>query len=76
MTLPKKPLPPLRFVIYAQQTFELIPHTDNKGRVTAGYWCVPGGEIRTTKELSDHCKANGWRHAIVGDEGTTISKSL
>lgn len=76
MTLPKKPLPSLRFVVYAQQAYELIPHTDPKGRVTPGYWCVPGGEIKTTKELSDYCKSQGWRHAIIGDDNTSLRRKM
>lgn len=72
MTRPKRPLPPLRFVIYAHQTIRLIPITDRKGRVKRGYWAVPGGRVLTTKELSDMCKRQGYRHAIEGDLDTNL----
>ncbi len=69
MTNAKRPLPSLRFIVFAEQTIELIPLTDKKGRVTPGYWAVPGGDIRTTKQLSDHCKRKGFRHCITGTDG-------
>ena len=74
VTPAKKPLPSLRFIIYAQEPIELIPHTNRKGIVTPGYWCVPGGTLATTKELSDRCKAQGYRHAIVGDDNTNLRR--
>ena len=69
MTYAKKPLPSLRFVIYAHQTIELIPHTNKKGHVTPGYWAVMGGGLKTTKELVDLCKSKGFRHQITGEDG-------
>jgi hypothetical protein len=70
MTLPKRPLPSLRFVIYSRTgvlMYRLIPQTTPKGRVIPDLWAIPGERIEHTTELAQLCKRNGWRHRIEGN---------
>lgn len=72
MTLPKKPLPSLRFVLLdakGNTVMKLIPQTTEKGRVIEGRWAVPGQRMMTTYELTELCKKRGWLWRIVGDDG-------
>lgn len=72
MTLPKKPLPSLRFVLLnsrGEAVMSLIPRTTEKGRVVEGYWAVPGRRVMTTYELTEMCKRRGWLWRIIGDDG-------
>ena len=71
MTLPKKPLPSLRFVIMIRRdlTLRLIPQTNLKGRVVPNRWAVPGGQIKSTDALVEWCRQNNWQWQIEGDSG-------
>lgn len=69
MTLPKRPLPSLRFIITSRGgtvLFRLIPQTTPKGRVMQDLWAVPGDSIQHTSQLGERCKAQGWRWRIEG----------
>ena len=71
MTLPKRPLPSLRFVIRvdANTFYSMIPQTTPKGRVLPNLWAVPGERITSTDELIERCKRHGWTWKIIGDAG-------
>lgn len=70
MTDAKRPLPSLRFVIYAKpHTIRLIPQTTPKGRVLPDLWAIPGGRIESTANVVKTCVLFGWRYEITGDNG-------
>lgn len=72
MTIAKRPLPSLRFVIYARpHTIRLIPQTTPKGKVLPGLWAIPGGGIENTEDVIARCAAKCWRFEIIGHDGST-----
>lgn len=71
MTMPKRPLPSLRFVITCSDGFKirLIPLTDAKGRVLANRWAVPGSKPASTEEMIERCRQMNWSYKIEGNDG-------
>ena len=71
MTVAKRPLPSLRFVVFVSkmEKYELIPQTTPKGRIIADVWAVPGDQLMHTNDLIARCKARGWKYEIQGDIG-------
>lgn len=78
MTLPKKPLPSLRFVLHVSRTekLELIPQTTTKGKIVKDHWCAPGCKIYTTADLVAFAKAQRWKHEITGNDGTRRGRRI